>query len=94
MDISYDPTKHQRNLNERGLGFNRDAEFDFATALFAVDARKDYGETRWRGLGLVVGRIHALVFVETKTGIRVISFRKANAREVKHYEEESAKRRK
>jgi uncharacterized DUF497 family protein len=92
VDISYDPAKHQRNLDQRGLGFDRVVAFDFATALFAVDARKDYGETRWRGLGSVAGRIHALVFIETPKGIRVISFRKANAKEVKYYEEEILRR--
>ncbi len=92
MDISYDLAKHRRNLEQRGLGFDRVSDFDFTTALFAIDVRKDYGETRWRSLGLVSGRIHALVFVETKTGIRVISFRKAKNREVNYYEEQSAKR--
>ncbi len=37
-------------------------------------------------LGRVRQRLHSLVFVETADGIRVISFRKANQREVKRYE--------
>lgn len=37
----------------------------------------------------VDGRVHSLVFVETGNGIRVISFRKANKREVKRYEQET-----
>jgi len=40
-------------------------------------------------LGRLKGRVHALVFVETPRGIRVISFRKANAREVHIYEQET-----
>ena len=36
---------------------------------------------------MVAGRVHAVVFTETATGIRVISFRKANNREVKRYEQ-------
>lgn len=40
-------------------------------------------------LGLLDGRVHSLVFAETSTGIRVISFRKANPREVKRYEQET-----
>jgi uncharacterized DUF497 family protein len=35
-----------------------------------------------RALGLLDGRVHALVFVETAAGIRVIGSCKANAREV------------
>jgi len=50
-----------------------------------VDDRRDYGETRLRAFGLLDARLHALVFVETAGGIRVISFRRANEREVKRY---------
>ena len=49
--------------------------------------RYDYGEMRYRGVGLLNGRLHVLVFTETETGIRVISLRKANTREVRLYEQ-------
>jgi uncharacterized DUF497 family protein len=62
-------------------------EFEFETAHFRIDDRRNYGETRIRALGMLGGRLHALVFVETMKGIRVISFRRANAREVKRYEQ-------
>ena len=87
VEISYDPTKNEHNIAQRGLSFERATEFDFETALFAVGARHDYGEIRHRALGWLDSRLHALVFVETAKGIRVISFRKANQREVKRYEE-------
>ena len=87
MDIDYDPAKNARNIAERGLPFNRVARFDFESALFSVDTRRDYGETRHRALGFINGRLHALVFVETERGIRVISLRKANPREVRRYEQ-------
>ncbi|MFT7723949.1 MAG: BrnT family toxin [Roseateles sp.] len=87
MDIDFDAAKSARNLAERGLAFERAAEFDFETAAFSVDTRRDYGEIRHRALGLLDGRVHALVFVETEKGIRVISFRKANPREVRRYEQ-------
>lgn len=89
MEISYDPAKNAANIAARRPAFDEVGQFDFRTALFVVDDRKDYGETRWRALGLVAERVHALVFVETPTGIRVISFRKANKREVKRYEQAS-----
>lgn len=87
MEITYDPAKNATNIEQRGLSFDRVADFDFETALFSVDDRQDYGETRYRGFGYLDGRLHALVFVETENGIRVISFRKANKREVKGYEQ-------
>lgn len=67
------------------LALNRAADFDFAHALLAADERKDYGEVRYVALGLLDGRLHVLCFTETQEGIRVISLRKANAREVARY---------
>ena len=89
MDITFDPAKNARNIEGRGLSFECVAEFDFESAIFVEDTRRDYGEPRWRALGLVGDRVHALVFVETGTGIRVISFRKANEREIKSYEQKA-----
>ena len=87
MEVSYDPAKNEHNLTIRGLSFDKVEEFEFETAVFTIDTRRDYGEIRHRALGLLDGRVHALVFVETQNGIRVISFRKANNREVNRYEE-------
>jgi len=89
VDIEFDAAKNDRNVRERGLSFERVAGFDFHTATFKIDDRRDYGETRVRALGFLESRLHALVFTETATGIRVISFRKANAREVKRHERET-----
>ena len=89
MEISFDPAKNALNVELRGLSFERAAEFEFETALFLQDVRRDYGEVRLRALGWLDKRMHALVFVETKHGIRVISFRKANKREVSIYESQT-----
>jgi uncharacterized DUF497 family protein len=88
MLIEYDPAKNAANIRERGLAFDRAADFDFETATFRVDARKNYAETRIRSFGYLDGRIHCLVFVDIPDGIRVISFRKATQREVKRYAQE------
>ena len=85
MRITFDPAKNQRNVRQRGLSFEQAADFAFESALFAVDDRKDYPETRIVAIGLLGDRVHVLCFTETPEGIRVISFRKANAREVKRY---------
>lgn len=87
MEVTYDPLKNASNINLRGLSFERAVDFDFQTAVFTLDDRHDYGETRYRGLGFLEGRLHSMVIVETAKGIRVISFRKANKREVKRYEQ-------
>ena len=63
--------------------------FEFETALIWQDIRKIYPEVRFSALGLINDRIYSLVFTETPMGIRVISFRKANEREVRNYEQET-----
>lgn len=85
MKLRYDPAKSERNVQERGLSFERAREFDFETAKFWEDDRQDYPETRYVALGYLDGRLHVLVFCETEDGIRVISFRKANDREGKKH---------
>jgi len=86
MKITYDPAKNSRNIDNRGLSFDEVANFDFETAICWEDTRKDYGEIRYCVLGRVADRVHALVYTRIDGGIRVISFRKANKREVKIYE--------
>ena len=85
MDISFDPRKNDRNIRDRQLSFESAADFEFESALVHVDTRRDYNEQRYVALGYLWDRVHVLCFTETPTGIRVISFRKANAREVKLY---------
>ena len=83
MAITYDPAKNERNIRERGLSFERAAEFDFATALFNTEVRK--GETRRVAVGYLDKRLHVLCYIPYPDGVRVISFRKANTREAKRY---------
>ena len=64
MEITYDPAKNARNIQEPGLSFDRAVDFDFHTALYLVDDRREYGETRIRSMGTLDGRLHAPVFVE------------------------------
>ena len=89
MEISYNHTKNQQNIRERRLSFDRVIDFDFESANFTIDSRKNYGEIRRCAIGFLDGRLHVLVFTETAMGIRVISFRKANAREIKIYEQKN-----
>lgn len=87
--ITDDAAKNERNIRERGLSFEKAAEFDFDTAHFQEDKRRDYGKNRMQATGFLGARLHMLVFVESTDGIRGISFRKANKREVQRYEEEA-----
>jgi uncharacterized DUF497 family protein len=83
MGITYDPAKNERNIRERGLPFERAADFDFSTATFNTEVRN--GETRRVAIGYLDGRLHLLCYIPKANGIRVISFRKMNKREAKLY---------
>jgi uncharacterized DUF497 family protein len=85
VEISFDASKSERNAAERGLPFELAAEFDFETAVIWIDARFEYPETRWLAIGGLKERLHVICYSHTAEGIRVISLRKANGREVKRY---------
>lgn len=86
MHIEFDPAKSERNALERGLPFSLVAEFDFASAVVEQDTRKAYPEARFVATGFLAKRLHVLCFTPVAGGIRVISFRKANPREVRDHE--------
>lgn len=88
MHIEFDAAKNQANVASRNLSFKA-SRFDFATAVIDQDTRKNYPETRWVAIGYLDDRLHALCFTPVAGGIRVISFRKANAREVKAHDKKT-----
>lgn len=85
MDITFDPAKSARNLVVRGFTFDLVREFDWSEALIVEDTRMDYGERRLQALGFIESRLFVLVFTPRGSKVHVISLRKANPREVKHY---------
>jgi len=75
-------------VRQRGIGFERFADIDLETAISVDDTRKEYGERRMRVLGRIDGQLHAAVITPRGEKIRVISLRRANAREERAYEKE------
>jgi hypothetical protein len=86
VEITFDPRKSERNVRERGLDFGMVAEFDFSSAVYTVDTRKDYGEARTRALGFIGDTLYALVFTMRGSFLRVISLRRASRKERNRYE--------
>ncbi len=73
--------------------------FDFAYAAFAFadphrivrqDRRFSYGEARYDVLRRIEGRLYVLIYTPRRNGVRLVSARKANRREVKRYENRSS----
>jgi len=85
MEISFDPAKNAKNIRERGFSFEDFSGFD-AEPVVIVDDRYDYGEVRYRAFGRIGGLGYCLVYTETATGIRIISFRRAHDKEMRRYE--------
>jgi uncharacterized DUF497 family protein len=85
-EITFDAAKNDANIRERGLPFPlAKDEFDWATAQVIEDTRRDYGERRFRALGFIGVRLHAVVYTRRATAMHVISLRKANRREERRY---------
>ncbi len=88
MHITFDPVKNARNIDERALPFELVTQLDWETAVSVEDTRKEYGERRLRVLAFLGERLHAAVITMRGDAMHVISFRKANKKEVRRYEEQ------
>lgn len=86
--MAFDASKNRENLKKHGLSLADADDLDWDTAITNVDTRKDYAEVRLITYAIAFGRVHCLVWTSRDGAIRPISFRKANAREIKKYEKE------
>lgn len=86
VEFEWDDAKSDACFAERG--------FDFAYAMqvfldpdrrVEADSRFDYGEPRYRVLGQIEGRVFLVVYTPRGEAFRLISARKANAKEVTRY---------
>ena len=81
MRVTFDPTKRDKTLRERGLDFE-DASIVFAgTSVEIEDTRRNYGEPRIICYGLLAGRLVVVGYTPRGTTRHVFSMRKANDRE-------------
>ncbi|HEU5281338.1 MAG TPA: BrnT family toxin [Gammaproteobacteria bacterium] len=87
MSYEWDDDKNEKNIKNHGIDFH-DSHFVFENPmLIKVDDRKDYGEKRFIGLGLLFEVIIVIVFTKRSGITRVISIRRANKNERKVYQE-------
>ncbi len=85
MKIDFDPEKDASNIAKHGVSLALAAELDWEAALVWVDDRFEYGESRLIALAPRTGILYYVAFVDRGRTRRVISLRRANRREVKHY---------
>ncbi len=85
MGISFDPEKHRRILEERGLDL-ADAELVFAgEARTVLDARWDYGEDRYITAGYLQGRLVVMVWTPRGEDRHIITMRHCHEREQRRW---------
>jgi uncharacterized protein len=87
VKITFDPSKRQAALRERGLDF-ADAPIVFAgPTITAQDRRRDYGEARFQTVGFLADRMVMVVWTPRDEARHVMSMRKCNDREKAIYQE-------
>ena len=87
MRIEFDPAKDEANQAKHGVSLLMAAELDWETALVWVDDRFEYHEMRMIALAPNTEILYYVAFLDRGKVRRIISLRRANRREVKHYVE-------
>jgi hypothetical protein len=87
MDIRFDPAKDLANRAKHGISLGEAVHLDWDWLMCHPDGRRDYGELREVGFAPLADRVHCVVFVQQGTALRIISLRRANAREVNVYDQ-------
>jgi uncharacterized protein len=87
MRFEWDEKKNRSNRQKHGLDF-ADASRVFAgRTLTFEDLRRPYGEPRYFTVGTLAGRTVIIAHTLRGDATRIISMRKANARESARYQE-------
>ena len=93
MEFEWDESKNLRNIEKHGLSFERARKIFDGFFITWEDTRYDYGEVREVSLGNIEGVVMlAVVHTDRDGRIRIISARRANAKERRLYYEEIRKR--
>ena len=81
MEFDWHDAKSNKNLEERGFGFDFAAQIFFGRVLTAVDDREDYGEVRVKAIGEVDGVVLVVIYTDRDDVRWIISARLANKKE-------------
>ena len=88
MNFEWDEAKSEACFRERGFDFAYAARAFFdPDRLIQADTRRSYGEERCQIQGKIEQRLCVVVYTPRDDTLRIISARKANQREVRHYED-------
>lgn len=85
MRIEFDVQKDRANKDKHGVSLEFATELDWESCLVWIDERRQYGENRMIALAPSTGTLYYVAFVDREDIRRIISLRRENRREVKHY---------
>jgi uncharacterized DUF497 family protein len=87
MNFEWSEAKSEACFRERGFDFAYAARAFFdPKRIVHADTRHSYGEDRYQLMGMIDHRLFVVVYTLRHDTMRIISARKANQREVRHYE--------
>jgi uncharacterized DUF497 family protein len=83
--FEWDEAKRERNIRDRKIDFIDILPLFEGEVVEIEDNRFDYGETRIKCFGELNDRVYAVIYTWRGENRRIISARKANAREQRAY---------
>jgi len=87
MQIEFDPAKEVANVARHGVSLALAGQLDWEAALVWQDDHSEYDELRMIALAPEINTLYYVAFVDRGEVRRIISLRRAERREVKHYVE-------
>jgi uncharacterized protein len=88
-EVEFDPVKDRDNQRKHALPLGAAALLFDGPYIEEEDRRRDYGETRFIATGPIEqfgNRIFVVVYTWRENTRRIVSFRKANEREIRKYD--------
>ena len=87
MQFEFDPHKDLANIAKHKVSLSLAERLDWDAALVWLDERFEYGEVRMIALAPETNTLYYVAFVDRGEVRRIISLRRAERHEVKHYVE-------
>ena len=81
MHFDWDRAKHERNIRERGFGFDLASLIFDGDTVQIEDRRRDYGERRIQAIGEAQGLVLFVTYTDRGEVRRIISARPADREE-------------
>jgi uncharacterized DUF497 family protein len=89
MEFEWDPPKHERNLHERGIGFDEAALIFDGEMIVWADTRADYGERRFNAIGEANGKILRVTYTMRGGAVRIVTAWRANRKDRRRWQTRS-----